>query len=368
MLALAQEGSLPREPATIQLGGGTPGGVSAARDLTGEGTAFLEVVPDRSAVLVEAPLRLSIRAGLAEDFVDQHLVQLFQRALDLPVQLDLSGLDQLPVVLSEESPTPDHGVTLALGEDVVRVPAPEIAERDGRRYRVVTLERTLRAPLPGTIRIPAATLRFAYTTRFQDDVFQGRLATDRIDARVSSRPVDVMVEAWPEEGRPTGFGGAVGEISVRASADPRDLSLGDSLALVLTFTGTGNLDRFEAPRLDDLAGFRVLGVLDEPSASVRTITYDLAPRSDAVDEIPAIPFPVLDPGPPPAYRVRETLPIAILVRPRKQDPGVASSADARVDSPEEGSGARWIPAVLVVVVMGLAALVVRRTTGISRRG
>lgn len=364
VLALVQEGALPRETPAIQLGGGTPGGVSGARDLTGEGTAFLEVVPDREAVLVEQPVHLAIRVGLAEDFADQHLVQLFQRALDLPVQVDLSSLDELPAVRSAGPAAPEHGVTLAVDEAVIRVPVPEIVERDGRRYRVVTLERTLRPTLPGTIRVPAATLRFAYTTRFQEDVFQGRVATDRIDARVRSRPVEITVAPWPEAGRPPGFGGAVGDLAVRASADPRDLVLGQSLQLVLTFTGEGNLDRFEAPRLDDLAGFAVLGMLDEPAAEARTITYDLSPRSDDVTEIPAIAFPVLDPGPPPAYRTRETQPIPILVRPAPE--ASRPPAPTGTAAPQSDGGRPWIPVLLVALVMGVAAYVVRRARRSAR--
>jgi hypothetical protein len=360
VLVLGQESALPRESPALQLGGGNATGLSAARDLTGEGTAFLEIVPERTTVLVEERLHLAIRVGLAEDFLEQHLVQLFQRALDLPVQLDLTALDALPSASSGGSTDPVDGVTLAVDEDIVRVPRPEIVERDGRRYRVLTLQRTLLPTLPGSLMVPVTTMRFAYTTRFEEDLFQGRVATDRIDARVHSEPLELAVVPWPEEGRPQDFGGAVGVLEVRASADPRDLVLGQSLRLVLTFSGAGNLDRFQAPRLEGLDGFAVLGVLDEPAADVRTVTYDLAPRSAKVTAIPAIPFTVLEPGPPPAYRTVETQSIPILVRPGQQSADAPRTAPAEESSGEAARDRRWIPPIVAIVLAGLATLVGRR--------
>ncbi len=89
----------------------------------------------------------------------------------------------------------------------------------------------------------------------------------------------------------------------------------------------------EPPRLEGLEGFHVYGCLDGGGADRRTFTYDLAPVDARVSEIPSIPFPYFDPGPPPAYRVAGTAPIPIrVVAP-------AGSPESNRDLPSGGRGA-----------------------------
>jgi hypothetical protein len=91
--------------------------------------------------------------------------------------------------------------------------------------------------------------------------------------------------------------------------------LGESFKLVLRIHGSGNLEFFAPPRLDHLKGFHVLGRVDDKSRTRRTVTYDMAPLSLAVKEVPPIRFAFFDPAARPGYRTVETAPLPLTVRP-----------------------------------------------------
>ena len=91
--------------------------------------------------------------------------------------------------------------------------------------------------------------------------------------------------------------GAVGPVEVSRDAQRRDIDLGDSLELSVRYSG-GNLEFFEAPKLERIEGFerfRVLASTDEKTPFLRTIEYKLVPMGPDVTEVPPIPLSVFDP-------------------------------------------------------------------------
>jgi hypothetical protein len=127
----------------------------------------------------------------------------------------------------------------------------------------------------------------------------------------------VEVVALPSEGQPLDFSGAVGVFQARASADARDVRVGDSIKFSVEWSGQGNLDFFRAPdpgTLDAFRGFRVYGSTEEKTPARRKVTYDLAPLSSDVQTIPALPLSVYDPEEA-RYETLTTEPLAIRVRP-----------------------------------------------------
>lgn len=115
----------------------------------------------------------------------------------------------------------------------------------------------------------------------------------------------IAVRSLPEEGRPSSFTGAVGRFSVRALAEPRDVSVGDPITLRFEVTDespgiAGDLANLRPPPLRDLealAGFRVP---DDPTTGIvegrtKTFTETLRPERDDLDAIPPIPFVSFDP-------------------------------------------------------------------------
>ncbi len=288
-----------------------------------EQLAFLELVAERDRGFVQEPLRLRLCFGVDEEFFRTSAIQLFQRPLDVPVQLEAPWLADLPgaLVLEEAvdgAPGTETGPirrTFALGGAAAEAVQLEDRIVAGRRFLVLEIERTVVPTAPGELRIPPAHLSFAYATRFDDDLLLGRVAADRHEARISAGPLALTILPLPGAGRPGGFSGAVGRFSVSADARPRELRVGESLQVVLTIEGSGHMGSFAAPRLDQLRGFHHYGFLEERGRARATITYELAPLRETVEAVPPIPFVFFDPTPPGGYRTVETAPIPIDVRP-----------------------------------------------------
>ena len=278
---------------------------------------FVETETPRTTYFVHELFRLNLRVGLDRRFLETNLVQMFSRELDVPVQIHAPWLDELEgtVVLGDEA-RPGRRLSVALNDNVVEGRRGGDRRQEGRPYTVLEIERTYVATRPGKLVIAAPRLQFAHATEFKEDFVHGRMALDRRDALVVGQPLTLEIRALPEEGRPPGFTGAVGRrFSVHAEAAPRTLEAGAIFKLVLRIEGEGELERFDPPRLEGLAGsFHVYGRIDDKGAARRTITYDVAPLHAAVTEVPAIAFAYFDPQEPATYRTVRTTPIPLTVR------------------------------------------------------
>jgi hypothetical protein len=290
---------------------------AGALDLSGEGLAFLELVTPSDELYVGQEVPLRLRIGLEQTFLAENLLQLFARTLDVPVQLEAAWLEELPgarLLPGPHGADPGAERSFVLNERVVRAPSREQLRVGGRRFTVLELERTLVPLRAGELALPESRLHFAYATRFEDDFVHGRVARDRSSAFVRGPGRELTIRALPEEGRPAGFGGAVGRFTLRAAASAREVRVGESFRLELVIAGSGNLEHFPAPALD-LAGFHVNGLIEELRGSERAITYDLEARQPDLAAIPPIALEYFDPDPPAGYRSARTPPIPLRVLP-----------------------------------------------------
>ena len=205
-------------------------------------------------------------------------------------------------------------MTLAVNGE--KVEAVVVADRTlgGRPFTVVEVTKRVTAAAPGPLVVPAPTLRFAYATRFEQDLVNGRVPVDRKDASIAGQELALVIRALPDAGRPPGFGGAVGQLSIAASVDRAEVSAGESFRLTLAIEGSGNLRSFDLPRLDAVPKLHVYGAIDSTTGQRRTILYDVAADDDGLRAIPAIPFPFFDPTPPAQYRTAFSAPIAMKVK------------------------------------------------------
>jgi hypothetical protein len=317
--------------------------------------AFLETETPRTTYFVHEPFRLRLRIGLDREFFATSAVQMFSRELDVPVQVQAPWLDGLEnTVLRKDQARAGPRRSLALNDDVVEADRSQDQVRGGRTYTVLEIERTYVPTDPGELAISAPQLRFAHATRFKEDFVHGRMALDRRDALVVGRPLTLRILELPQEGRPPDFTGAVGRrFSVRAEAAPPTVEAGAVLQLVLRIEGDGNLEFFEPPRLEGLAGrFHVYGVIDDKNATQRTITYDVAPLHAAVTEVPAIPLTYFDPQEPAAYRTVKTSPIPLTVR------GAAGPAEP--SPPAEAPSGVPLEAVAAILLASAVAILLWR--------
>jgi oxygen tolerance protein BatD len=341
--------------------------LARAADLSDSGLAFVELGAERSSYVVGEPLELRLRIGLERAFLEEGLVQLFQQRLDLPVQVSapaMEGLEGLRFEPPQAEPALAEGASFALGERIVRARRLPDETRAGRTYAVFELARRALPVRAGTLALGTPVLSLARATRFEDDFLRGRVPLDREDGLVRGAAASLVILPPPEAGRPAEFSGAVGRFRVTATAVPQDLVLGASLELTLRIEAEdgGALAPGIEPRLEDMAGFHVLGRLAEGDERGLSARYQLAPEREGVYELPPLRFAYYDPAPPAGYRTLETAPIPLVVR--------APAPGATPDAPPEAPTAPEPPAprgfamllggVAVLAVLALALRALRR--------
>jgi oxygen tolerance protein BatD len=335
--------------------------------------AFVEVVAERTTPFVGEAVRVRLRFGFERAFLERDVVPLFGRRLDVPVQLRARTLEDESGVGPDDEPDGGRRVTFALGERVAEAAAVEDRVDGGRTFAVFEIVRRIVPRASGALLIPAPHLRFAYATRFEESLIDGRVPADRREAVVAGRTLRLDVRPIPNAGRPAEFTGAVGRFTLAADATPRSAAVGESVKLALAFEGEGDLALFEPPSLADLDGFHVRGRIESTDAGGRrrTVTYDLAPLRAGAGEIPPIAFAWFDVRDPAGYRTLRTPAIPLDVRPSKESaapspaptmPPVAEPAVAPVApraSPR--SLAPWLAAgALAAACVAAVALLVNR--------
>lgn len=197
-----------------------------------------------------------------------------------------------------------------LAEDI---PTPQQIELvretyNGEIYRVGVLRKVLLFPQhTGEITIEPFEVecivrqQLASSRSFFDDFF-GNYRD--IKALRLSRPVKINVRELPVAGRPLGFSGTVGDISMRTSLSADTVKANDALTYKVTFSGVGNLKLISAPAIDFPTDFesyepKVTKDIKTGENGMRgTVTYEyvLIPRYAGDYKIPAVTFSYFDPA------------------------------------------------------------------------
>lgn len=290
-------------------------------DLQGEELGLFEIdAPDQ--VAEGQPFTLELRFGW-DAALDSRLNY---ANLSLPWLGALAGVVELDLPPVEQR----SSITLNLNSRD-RVTAEKIADRTekGRTFHVLRLKKRYLATRAGKLSIPTSHLEFG--TVDDSGGFFGLRRTSEKETYYKRFPAfDIEVIQLPENGRPLDFSGAVGKVYASAHADRRDVDAGESIKLTVEWTGDANLEFFEPPdlgRSDAFRGFRVYGTTDKKAYERRAVTYDLAPISPDVREIPPVPLRIYDPAQK-AYTTVVTSPIPIQVRALKDANGLGAEAGA----------------------------------------
>lgn len=335
---------------------GLPQEIARAEDVTDSGLAFTELVASRDTYLLGEPFALRLRFGVEREALRTRLVPLFQRPLDVPVQVFAPALERLEGVRFLAPSTPETGASFVLDETIARATPTADEQRAGRTYAVFEYARDAVAIRTGEIVLDAPLLGFAHATRFRDDFVTGSVPLDRADVLVRGRALRLTILPLPEEGRPADFSGAIGRFAIRAQAEPRELEQGQSLKLSLAITGDGDLSSCAPPDLSGLEGFHLQGQLVERGAAELTVLYDLAPEA-GVASVPPIRFTCFDTTPPAGYRTIETPPIPLTVHgPASRPPASPASGT----SSPRGRVSPYAIAGLLLAALALCLVIARR--------
>ena len=119
----------------------------------------------------------------------------------------------------------------------------------GEKYRFVVLRKTVLYPQKsGKLIIEPLSLDIdVQLPTNRRDMF-GRVVVTNANKRVSAGAKTIAVKALPEAGKPADFSGAVGKFDFRVTPSKTNLKNGESLDLVVSVTGNGNMKLFNLPK------------------------------------------------------------------------------------------------------------------------
>lgn len=160
-----------------------------------------------------------------------------------------------------------------------------------------------------------------------DSPFIDRSVTQR--TVVPSNAVSLEVKPLPEEGKPAGFNGLIGEYTVASGATTKDVNVGDPIPFTVKITGPEPMNSVSAPDLSTIPGFENFKPAPEgwqngtARPGERTFTTTIRPRSDKLKEIPPVELSFFDTSRG-EYRTARSYAVPLKVAPTKE----VTSADA----------------------------------------
>jgi len=182
-------------------------------------------------------------------------------------------------------------------------------ELGGVSYDVIEFNTDMFALKPGEFNLGPAKIKCNLVVRrqtqrrrspFDDDFFSGFFNDDIFDdffgryeiypLELKSAELPITVLSLPQEGKPDGFDGALGDFQLEVEATPLQVKAGDPITLKMIVKGDGNFDSVKPPRLESLEGFKVYEPQVKQEKDKKIFEQVLIPESEKVDHIPQIKF------------------------------------------------------------------------------
>ncbi|MBI5506133.1 MAG: BatD family protein [Deltaproteobacteria bacterium] len=248
-------------------------------------------------------------AGLADSLYNQRLsVPLFMQGNAFQFVEDSREQSRLTLNIETPAGTVEFPATLRQQSE------------GGKQWMIRAVTRTMIPIAPGTYDLDPATLWVDQATGWRRDFFGSRIPTQVQKRRISADKQTFVVEPLPAAGRPSSFGGAIGEgFTLETSADRTVVQTGDPIKLTLTLRGDGS---FESAALPPLAGAglspkqlrlpdgEIAGVFDNGVKRFDVTVRILDPN---LREIPPIAYSWFNPKTQ-SYETARSQPIALSVR------------------------------------------------------
>lgn len=193
---------------------------------------------------------------------------------------------------------------------------PNIQDVQDKQMALRQVTQDIEAVKPGEYQFAEATVS-GYTYNIVNG--QQVLSSQKITA--TAPPITIKVLAFPDEGKPASFNGAVGQykFDVRLLSLP-ELSVGDKLTLAIDISGEGDLTDLPMPEVCCQPGFSGnFQQSDIPPVpvlrgSTKSFVVDLRPLSTSLKEIPSLEFSFFTPTTG-KYTTLKSQPIPIRVYP-----------------------------------------------------
>jgi hypothetical protein len=168
----------------------------------------------------------------------------------------------------------------------------------GINYDVIEFNTTIFGLRPGEFRLGPASLACNLMVKKQGadvfDDFFGRYETYPLNLKSTDIPITVL--SLPEENKPAGFSGALGEFDFEVSVTPREVKVGDPLTLKATIFGQGNFNTVSLPKINFGNDFKTYEPQIKQEKETKTFEQVLIPLNADIKEIPEINFNFFNTG------------------------------------------------------------------------
>lgn len=188
----------------------------------------------------------------------------------------------------------------------------------GRRFRVEEITTALFPTNTGVQTIGPASLTCSIDTFFTP-MFSFRNFGQQRPRHLRTKPIEITVKPLPK-GAPATFHGAVGQFSMSAAVDKRNVQLGKPVTLTIRIWGTGNvktIQQLPKPNLDDFDIYEpnVKETIDNKKSPIygsKTFEFVMVARKPGPHTIPPAEFSFFDPQSA-KYKTLKTQPIRLEV-------------------------------------------------------
>jgi hypothetical protein len=220
--------------------------------------------------------------------------------------------------------------------------AVSVERLNGKDFTVHIIRKTQLIPLQaGTIDLDPVevenTVHFIRASGRQEQRRSGNSLRDLIDqmndeenlgpevaenVTLDTKPFTITVKALPEENKPEGFNGAVGNFSIEASVANQSVAAEDENTLHVVVKGKGNLPVMAAPAVNWPSGIEAFDPTAKedvnktvvPMSGSKSFDFVFVPKSPGHITIPPITLPYFDPATQ-TYKTAGTGPLDIQVTP-----------------------------------------------------
>lgn len=189
---------------------------------------------------------------------------------------------------------------------------------NGQRYAVIELKDVVVPTKAGKLELPPFVLEARVLTWSKRgnplDKFLGRLGggvfnfdmsfTEEKQVKLESEPTAFDVKALPEEGKPQGFSGLVGDFELSASLGQSPVKTGETTTVAVTLAGRGLLDTIAEPVLalkdvgkvyPDKPEYKETITAEQGVQSSKTFRYALVPAKEGSFPLGAVAVPAFSP-------------------------------------------------------------------------
>ncbi|NOX58040.1 MAG: protein BatD [Planctomycetes bacterium] len=184
----------------------------------------------------------------------------------------------------------------------VKVARAKRSGADGKPqpYLVFTMTKQIWPNRAGKLNADDVRIVVDYPLKATRDIFGGLRFSRTKPIASTVDHVNVTVLDIPSKGRPADYAGAVGKHTIRVTASPTEVRVGDPITLNMVIQGTGQLEHLQAPRLSKVPDFAERFQIGDDSLpgvvenQRKTFTQSIRALSDDVTEIPSVPLSYFD--------------------------------------------------------------------------